>query len=125
MDVDLPLVGSDNDQLRLSKIFLPFGVRPASEAAAASQRFVYYTNADTVMSMIRYREVWMRKSSLMNDYREVEHGFDCLDASYKRNRDKRQIVLDGMFPGFCVRLEQRFNGLLPHFRTDTYITCVS
>jgi hypothetical protein len=30
-----------------------------------------------------------------------------------------------LFPSFCERLESAFNGWLPLFRTDTYITCLS
>jgi hypothetical protein len=96
-----------------------------SGAVESNQRLVHYTSADTVASIIRNKEFWMRKSVLMNDYREVEHGFDCLNASYKKNKDRMQAVLDGMFSNFCSRLEERFNNWLPHFRADTYITCAS
>ena len=61
----------------------------------------------------------------MNDYREIEHGFDCLNKAYKNNKDRLFTVCDGMFPGFCEKLEALFNGWLPHFRSNTYITCVS
>lgn len=61
----------------------------------------------------------------MNDYREIEHGFDCLNSAYKNNKERLLAVFDGLFPGFCEQLETLFNGWLPHFRTDTYITCVS
>ena len=79
MSVDITLPGFNVYQTRLFEIFFPFAFHRVAEAAASNRRLVYYTNADTAVSMIRNREVWMRKSSLMNDYREIEHGFDCLN----------------------------------------------
>jgi hypothetical protein len=114
-----------DEQRRLLGIFFPNAHKRFNAALDSSQRFVYYTSADTAMSILRNREVWMRKSSMMNDYREIEHGFDCLNNAYQGNRERLRGLFDGMFPGFCEQLESLFNGWLPNFRTDTYITCVS
>src|ERR1700730_2117366 len=117
--------GLNDQQRRTLGVFFPHASKRTLAALNSGQRFVYYTSADTAMRIIRSNEVWMRKSSLMNDYREIEHGFDCLNNAYKANRDRLLAVFDGMFPGFCEKLEALFNGWLPNFRTDTYITCVS
>jgi hypothetical protein len=61
----------------------------------------------------------------MNDYREIEHGFDCLNKAYQKHKTRMESLFDGMFPGFCGRLESMFNNWLPQFRLDTYITCIS
>lgn len=118
-------LGLSEHDFRTFGIFYPYATERSLEAARKNQRFVYYTSAETAMRIIRSQEVWMRKSHLMNDYREVEHGFDCLNRAYNKNKDRITSVLDGMFPGFCSRLETMFNNWLPHFRTDTYITCIS
>jgi hypothetical protein len=112
-------------QFRIFGIFHPYAHGKLLEARARNQRFVYYTSADTAMRILRNGEIWMRKSHLMNDYREVEHGFDCLNEAYKKNKERMVAVFDGMFPGFCERLEVAINGWLPHFRTNSYITCLS
>jgi DUF2971 family protein len=125
MSANPTVPGSNVDQARLYKIFFPYASRRIAEATTSNRRLVYYTSADTAVSVIRNREVWMRKSSLMNDYREIEHGFDCLNAAYKKSHARMQAILDGMFPGLCARLEEKFNGWLPHFRSDTYIACAS
>ncbi len=117
--------GFSEQQMRLFAIFFPHASKRSFAALNSGQRFVYYTSAETAMHILRGNEVWMRKSSLMNDYREIEHGLDCLISAYKNNLPRLQAVFDGMFPGFCQRLEALFNGWLPNFRTDTYITCVS
>src|SRR6266436_91102 len=117
--------GFSEQQMRLFAIFFPHASKRSFAALNSGQRFVYYTSAETAMHILRGNEVWMRKSSLMNDYREIEHGLDCLISAYKNNLPRLQAVFDGMFPGFCQRLEALFNGWLPNFRADTYITCVS
>jgi Protein of unknown function (DUF2971) len=117
--------GLNDQQRRTLGVFFPHASKRTFAALNSGQRFVYYTSADTAMHILRSNEVWMRKSSLMNDYREIEHGFDCLNNAYKNHRERLQAVFDGMFPGFCEKLEALFNGWLPNFRTDTYITCVS
>jgi hypothetical protein len=114
-----------DQQQRLLATFFPHAFRRTMAALNSDQRFVYYTNADTAVKIIRNNDVWMRKSSLMNDYREIEHGFECLNSAYKSNKDRVLAVFDSMFPGFCEKLETLFNAWLPHFRTDTYITCFS
>ncbi len=115
----------DDQQFRVFEIFHPYALNKTLEATRRNQRFVYYTSADTAMRILRNGEIWMRKSHQMNDYREIEHGFDCLNDAYKKNKQRMLALFDGMFPGFCERLETVFNSWLPHFRTDSYITCLS
>src|SRR5882724_7026081 len=101
--------GLNDQQRQMLTIFFPHAYRRTLAALNSGQRFVYYTSADTAMHILRNHEVWMRKSSLMNDYREVEHGFDCLNNAYKNTRERLRGVFDGMFPGFCEKLEAQFN----------------
>jgi hypothetical protein len=75
----------DDQQRRMLATFFPHAFKRTIAALDSGQRFVYYTSAETAMHILRSSEVWMRKSSLMNDYREIEHGFDCLNNAYKKN----------------------------------------
>lgn len=118
-------LGISDDQHRLFSIFHPYALAKTVAAMKQNQRFVYYTSADTAMRILQNGEIWMRKSHQMNDYREIEHGFDCLNGAYKQHKERMLTLFDGMFPGFCERLETTFNGWLPHFRMDSYITCLS
>jgi hypothetical protein len=122
---DMLLPGFTADQLRPAKIFYPFAFERIAQASKDQIRFVHYTSADTAMRIIQNNEVWMRKASAMNDFMEIEHGFECLNIAYKGNKERFQSLFNGMFPGFTGRLEERFNDWLPHFRTDTYVTSVS
>lgn len=118
-------LGITEEQFRTFEIFYPYALDKTLKGVRQNQRFVYYTTGDTAMRIIRNQEIWMRKSHVMNDYREIEHGFDCLNNAYKKHNERMQQIFDPLFPGFCKRLETEFNNWLPHFRRDTYITCLS
>jgi hypothetical protein len=76
--------------------------------------------------MLRNREVWLRKSSCMNDYMEVEHGLQCLESAYWGDSGKRfQATLNAIFEGICKDIESLFDSWQGHFRSDTYLMCVS
>jgi hypothetical protein len=77
------MTSADLDADRIKRIFFPYMDRKTREFMAAGGRFVYYTTADTAMSILRNRQFWMRSTTTMNDYMEVEHGFECLNAAYK------------------------------------------
>lgn len=117
--------GIGEEQLKLFGIFQPYALNRNLEAQRQNQRFVYYTSADTAMRILRNGELWMRKSHLMNDFREIEHGFECLRGAYSKSKPRMDALFDGMFSGFCERLEKLFDNWMPYFRSDSYISCVS
>lgn len=89
-------------------------------------RFVHYTHAEAAMNILRSEEVWMRKSSCMNDFTEVQHGLDCLVNAYRGDiGDRFKATLEGLFPGISSEIEELFNGWIPHLQSKTYFTCVS
>lgn len=114
-----------DEQRRLFEIFQPIALRRNLEARQRNQRFVYYTSADTAMRILSKGEIWMRKSHLMNDFREVEHGYECLRNAYSKNAERMRALFDALFPGFCERLEKLFENWMPYFRGDSYISCLS
>jgi hypothetical protein len=74
---------STADAARIKRIFFSYADLKAREVIAARGRFVYYTTADTATSILKNRQIWMRSTTSMNDYMEVEHGFECLNTAYK------------------------------------------
>ena len=114
------------DGARVRRIFFPYMERKKRDVIAAGGRFVYYTTADTATSILRNRQIWMRNTTTMNDYMEVEHGFECLNAAYKAEPGNIfNRALDACFPGIAEDLKNDFNAWLPGIRRETYITCVS
>jgi hypothetical protein len=112
-------------QVRLLGIFHPYAMERTVKAFNSNTRFVHYTSAETALRMFEKEEVWMRNSSCMNDFMEIEHGFGCLNAALKSHEAKVKSALEALFPGLCDRVRGHFNSWLPHFRSNSYIACVS
>ena len=114
------------EQIQIMKIFFPYAYGRQVEAMDQDIRFVHYTSAEAAVNMLRTEEVWMRKTSCMDDFREVEHGLDCLVAADESDAGQRlKDVLDDLFRGISGDIDKMFQGWVPHFRDDTYILCVS
>jgi hypothetical protein len=93
----------------LGRILFPHMAQRTRDVISAGSRFVYYTTADTAARILGNRQVWMRSTTAMNDYLEVEHGFDCLNASYKAEPGKIfNSALDACFPGLAPELLELF-----------------
>jgi hypothetical protein len=119
------LPGFTDNQAFLLSVFQPFAFGRVKRAHKRGMLFVHYTTADTAMRIFENNEIWLRKSTCMNDFMEIEHGLDCLSSAYDKNKDLAKSCLGGLFPDIPEMLEQKFRSWLPDFRTDTYIACVS
>jgi hypothetical protein len=108
----------DPTHLRMVTTFYPFAYERTLEAARKNIRFVHYTSTETAMKILQGKEVWLRKSSVMNDFLEIEYGLGCLNTTFNKRIDRFKQIFDGMFPGFSDKLLGRFNGWLPHFRSE-------
>lgn len=114
-----------SEEEKLWRIFQPQAFERINAALDDMRptRFVHYTNAEAAMSILRGKEVWMRKAICMNDYTEVQHGLDCLYEAYKSSELKS--VLETLFSGFATEMESLFNGWTPAILWHTYLTCLS
>ncbi|MEP1199711.1 DUF2971 domain-containing protein [Tateyamaria sp.] len=116
----------DPQEIQLMSIFMPFATRELLQAVGSEQRFVHYTSAPVAMSIIQKREIWMRKISCMNDYREVRHGLDLLIDNWKADNGKKlQAFLNEHHPGIVTEITDLFDGWQRDMEFSTYITCVS
>lgn len=113
------------EELFLLGIFHPYMLRRFQHASKSNAKFVHYTTADTAMRIFENEQIWLRNTSCMNDFMEIEHGFSCLNAAYKKHHELVKTSLGTLFSGIAEKLEKKFNEWLPHFRTDTYIAYVS
>ena len=96
----MALTAEDLD--RVTRIFFPYTEMKTREVISAGGRFVYYTTAETATCILRNKQIWMRNTAAMNDYLEVEHGFDCLNASYKAAPGNTfNAALNACFPGLA------------------------
>ena len=112
--------------ISIMQLFFPYAYRRQTTVQTKGMRFVHYTSADAAANILRTKEVWMRKSSCMNDYMEVEHGLACLSSAYKGERGKRfQQVLNNIFDGISEQIAALFDGWQDHLRDETYLMCLS
>lgn len=110
------------------EIFNPDYFQRINDMEESGGRFVYYTSAEAVMSIIRNKSIWLRNVRSMNDFSEVTHGFDCLVGALKENESgKRPLIsyLNTLFPGFSEKFREHINDWYPFMETQSYMICIS
>ena len=115
------------EERQFAQMFMPFALSKRDEVEASNGRFVHYTSAETAMQIIRSQRVWMRNAMTMNDFSEVAYGKNCLFPAYQDDAvgGRLRKFIETTHPGSSQKLEQLFNGWLPHFEQDTYLTSLS
>lgn len=120
------IAGFSPDDLKEIELFFPYAYEHTMRGIREQIRFAHYSSAESAMKMLESNEVWMRKASAMNDFREIQYGKDLLLDAYKSEVGKQlRETIDKIFPGITGEIEKLFNGWYPYFETDTYLTCVS
>jgi hypothetical protein len=123
--------------LRLEGIFMPYARKQRDEAfrrqgssavaADAEARFVHYTSAEAALSIIKTKRLWMRNTTCMTDYREVQHGFEILRKLFSDPNKLEEFTkaLDLSVPGGALEAINLFNQHWDTIRLNTYITSIS
>jgi len=124
--------------LELEKIFMPQAQRqraeiykrqanPGEVAELQQLRFVHYTSAEAALSIIKSKRMWMRNTTCMADFREVQHGFDILNKFFsdKVKTDAFVAALDACVPGVAQESIALFNRWWNDIRFNTFITSIS
>lgn len=113
------------EQLRLVKLFYPH-VWGRYEQLGINGRLVHYSSADAAMAILQNTEIWMRNTTVMNDFTEVEHGLNALADAFKSPAGLAfQEFLNLNFDGVCQEVANVFDTWQDIFRDETYIMCVS
>ncbi len=101
--------------------------KPGEDATETHVRFVHYTSAEAALSIIKSKRIWMRNTTCMSDYREVQHGFDMLNKFFADKSKMEQFVsaLDLAAPGAAKQAIDLFNKWWDTIRFHTYITSIS
>lgn len=118
---------------QLHSIFAPHENERRNDLIHRGRRLIHYTSAVAAISIIRNGNVWMRNVRCMNDFMEVEHGFQLMQRSFELPVDSESekglratiAELDSIFPELGQECIDWFNGWLPYLRNNTYVTCLS
>src|ERR1051326_5861646 len=124
-------------QRRMESIFSPLAARqreekrlkdnPDGEGPDNRGQFAHYTSADAAFQMVRSKRLWMRSTTCIADYREVDHGHD-IPLKYFQNNQKAEAffaAFDSVGPGVAKAAIEYFDKAWAQLRLETYITCVS
>jgi hypothetical protein len=122
--------------LKLERIFLPRSRKHRDETyksammpdpKKASARFVHYTSADAALKIINSKRIWMRNTTCMVDYREVQHGYDILRAFFADASNRAALVsaVDACAPGAINEAIKMFDDLSASIQLRTFVTSVS
>lgn len=63
---------------KLDSILMPYAAGRRDKLKACAGKFVHYTSADSGLKIINTRTLWMRSTTAMSDYSEVQHGYQRL-----------------------------------------------
>ena len=65
---------------RLRGILMPYATKKLQELYKnrSYARFVHYTSAEAALQIIKTKRIWMRNTTCMSDYSEVENGYRIL-----------------------------------------------
>ena len=59
------------------EVFFPYAMKKGLDMDSKNLSFVHYTSASNALRILRNREITLRRSSLMNDFSEIDHGEKC------------------------------------------------
>lgn len=116
---------------RLERVFMPHASmeRQALYAPGGfrSAKFVHYTSAEAALSIIASKRMWMRATTCMTDFREVEHGFEMLQRFFSGETKRSRFVaaLDVAAPGAALEALRLFDQWWGDIRFQTYIASIS
>jgi hypothetical protein len=114
------------DHIRYARVFHPRMLERLEALVTAKGRFVHYTSAEAAMSIIAGERVWMRRTSCMNDFSEVQHGIGCLARAYRtESGDRFRAALEARFAGLTQEIEALFDRWIYRLEQDTYVTSLS
>jgi hypothetical protein len=108
----------------LSQIFMPYAsARKQKFVIEGNGRFVHYTSAAAGLSIIRSKSIWMRNTTCMADYSEVQHGF----AKLKAEENLKSLVrwLDENLSGSGTQATTLFDQWWNDTQYGTFISSIS
>lgn len=126
MDDDLLYEGPDEERL-LNEIFIPYNLERNRKMNQPNRYFAHYTSAYAATQIIEKGDMWLRNTSVMNDFSEVQHGQNCFNAVLKDAAMARrfQAALNAINPLFEKILFEILTETIPDRLQNTYMASIS
>jgi hypothetical protein len=123
-----PIVPEDVQRdIKLEGIFMPHARKQRDNRYARGGRFVHYTSADAAVRIIKNKRIWMRNTTCMSDYSEVEHGFEMLRSFFSDKVKFGSFIgaLDACCSGVAQDAINLFDQRGNNIQFSTYIASIS
>ncbi|PHR59090.1 MAG: hypothetical protein COA43_09550 [Robiginitomaculum sp.] len=94
----------------------------------AKYRYVHYTSASVLLSILEKKEIWLRHTTLMNDYQEIERGIQAVTGYFGPKQEKSTPfweALDECFEGVSNEIKSRYDFSLSDLRNNTFVMSFS
>lgn len=114
------------DLTKLVNIFLPGHMEKRSKVKSENIRFAYYTSADTAMKIIKNGKIWLRSTTVMNDFSEIKYGIELTKNAFSGPSGKAfEQAINGVFPDIMEKAKSGFDPIKQHIQCKSYLTCLS
>lgn len=115
--------------IRLESIFMP-NARARRDALYNKQdraKFVHYTSAEAALNIIKTKRIWMRNTTCMSDFREVNHGYDLLRDFFSDKVNQANFVsaLDACSSNIGQEAFNLFDQWWADIQRNSYIAAIS
>lgn len=122
----MSLIVMTEELIKFNEIFLPEFYTKTRKMAEGGQRFAYYTTADTALKILKNKELWLRHSTVVNDFSEISYGIELIRKTFSEEFSKNFIsTVNAVFPGTIEKVEQLLNAWVPDCKLETYLACIS
>lgn len=116
----------DEQARQIARIFLPHAMQEMERVRASGTRFTHYTAAETGLKILGSGRMFLRNSTLMNDFSEIHYGYDCLASAYKSDiGDRLKAALTAVQKDLPEILASNFDGQILDVRNETYLMSIS
>lgn len=115
------------EQLEIAEVFMPNAIREMKRIKENNIRFVHYTSAEAGLKIIRSKNVYLRNSTVMNDFSEIDHGWRCLKNAYNNSPlgERLEILLRKIQADLPEIFKQNFQDTLQEIQSQTYLISIS
>jgi len=115
--------------IQVEKILMPSARQKRSEKYNGEQfsQFVHYTSAESALSIIKHKELWLRNTTCMDDYREVEHGYELVHRFFQdqSNYNNFTNAFDAVRSGLGQQALTQFDTWWADIRYSSFIASLS
>lgn len=116
-----------NQETRIFKnIFIPGYIKSLEKIERKNKRFVYYTSAEVVSSILKERKIWLRNATTMNDFSEIGYGVGFVDEVLRTAVETGfKDVINNIFPNTFEQIVNLIDRWKLDWKYETYIACIS